>query len=173
LIKIPNVAEVLSADDEESLTAAAKSIANFADTASGQLFVRELATLSDDADPAQSVSIAALATAAGRPLIDVNAPPVEQFCARLGDALVAGRTFSGPDALETLGENASAFDDSLVQLAELIENTSEPRLTLISVDDTAGPIQGVVSDKKNALAFVVSETSFEAVFTAYNLSVSS
>ena len=159
--RLPGVIEDLTASDEESLSDAARRIAEFADSAEGPLRVRELASSASGIDPAQSVSIGAIAAAAGRPQIDPNMPPIAQFCARLGDALIAGITLEGDKASETLGD-ADLCADLEKTLADLIALTREgdgPSLTLYQTGADEMSVQGVAVVGSAALVFSTKDMS--------------
>ena len=149
LSRIPGHVEDMAGDDAAVKTAATM-IAEFADQSTGPLRVSEEPGGQADADSAQSVSITALAGAAGRVMIDESAEPLVQFEARLGDSLTGSIFLAKGEVTERIG-NVKALDADVEALCALA--TDGP--SLVVFDMQGGQFTGAAFVGDDAMIFAV------------------
>lgn len=171
--RLPGLIEDLTASNVETLAEAARQIADFADRAEGPLWTRELPSTTSGNDPAHSVSIRAIANAAGRPLIDPNAPPIAQFRMRLGNSVTASVIHDNDSVVERLGDAdlCAKLENDLADLTVLARDGSGSRLTLYEADVTGQSMRGVAVVANSALVFSTNGIGAATIVAYYNQSI--
>lgn len=149
LSRLPGQVDDMAGDDDAVKTAA-KMIADFADQSTTALRVSEQPGTQADADGAQSVSISALASAAGRVMVDETAEPLVQFEARLGDNLTGSIFLVKGKVTERIG-NAKALDGDVEALCALASDGP----SLVVYDTQEGQMRGAAFVGEDAMIFMV------------------
>lgn len=157
LSRLPGQVEDLSADNEDALAAATAALTAFADAGDGPLKLRELASDQGDADPTNSVSIGALAGAAGRPMIDPNAPPLDQFKAHLGTQLLAGLQIKAARVTDRIGDADGCKRLEAAHAGLVGHGGDGPALMIFSTQE--GAVSGAVVSGDEAMLFAVGDLS--------------
>lgn len=181
LCAVINVANTLAPDDTAAITAAAEAIADFAEKASGSLLLRDSEAPDDLGDASHRVSGATLAQAAGRVVIDPNAPFLEKLRLRLGPVAQAsilfdGQTISdgqGPKPLrEILNKAAKAQLGAFVEKrATQCPSHGEPSLTVLAGSVGDGLAIGLASTDTEHLLMVMADEDIAAASQAFHLSI--
>lgn len=164
LSRLPGHVDDMAGDDE-ALKTAAMTIADFADQSTTALRVSEQPGTQADADGAQSVSINAIAAAAGRAMIDASAEPLVQLEARLGDNLTASIFLVNGEVTERIG-NAKALDGDVEALCALA--TDGPSLVVFDVQD--GELRGAAFVGEDVMIFAVKSDDVAKLVTQFNRS---
>lgn len=172
ICRLPGLVEELTASDPETLSDAALRIAEFADSAEKPLRVRELPSDAAHIDPAQSVSISAIAAAAGRPLIDPNMPPLGQIRARLGDAIVAAVTVEAGKVVDRSGDAdlCAQLEKDQKSLTALAAEDA-PGMVIFELDPAKPSLHGIVFVQRDALLFATAGVKPAQIVAAYDRSV--
>ena len=165
LVRIPGYLEDM-AGDEDAVKQAAQMIADFADQSTQPLRVSETPGGQVDADSAQSVSISALGTTAGRAMIDETAPPLVQFEARLGEDLKAVIFVEQGEVVERIGQ-AKLLDADVEALCTL--KSAEPSIVVYEGQD--GLLRGVAFVGVDTMIFAAQSDDIGKVIAQFDRSV--
>ena len=154
--------KALSPDDAAMTKAAAQALADFADAAK-ELRVRSTAPEHDAADMSDRISIRALQNALGMVVDDPDAPPLERFVTRMGEAITASIHLDDRVAAQTTGPNIDVAGLKIILTTQLsafmdarIKNCpshSEPSLTLFADVIETGTSAGLATFDTQTLLF--------------------
>lgn len=181
LCAVPGVVDELAPDDTAAIKAAADAIATFAEAATSPLELRDSEAPDQMGDATHRVSAAALVNAAGRVVIDPDAPFVEKVRLRLGDTAQAWVIFDGTKITDGQGPkplreilNKAARNQVVVfqdKRRTSCPSHSEPSLTILAGSAGDGITIGLVSTTDEHLLLAMSEADIAAAVTAFQLTL--
>lgn len=170
LCRLPGQIETLAPDDEAALASAVTAITTFADAGDAPLKVAETLSNEADVDATQSVSIHAIASAAGRPLIDPDAPALVQLQAGLGKSLSASIIVEGGSVTQKSGDDAlcETLTDGIGGMSDLMQSSGPELIVFEAADGTT--LRGTIVDGDMMLSFAADATAMVDIAAGFNRS---